>query len=537
MRNTQSSSSIRARLLTLLVAPSVLLSVQACTDLTETPASAITPENFYRNEAEVRAALASVYAQMRFALRDDGDYWAVSEVSSDEMVVPTRGTDWLDGGRWIELDGHAWAPASAAGGDDLNGAWVAAFTGITRANVVLEALAKVDVLNEQVVEAELRTLRAFYYYQLMDMFGGVPIVTTTEIAARARATRPETFKFIEDELNAVRQTLPVSWDAANYGRMTRGAADAILASMYLNAGVFNKNAGVSPTAYNSCRGVTVSNNQDACAAAVAAADRILNSPAYALATNWRSNFTADNESSPENILVARHTNADGLGMTFLMRALHYTQLNPSPWNGFSTLAEVYNAFDPDDQRRQIFLVGQQVNLDPQSPNFNQTVEDRQGNPLVFTPEIGDIRNANEREGVRIAKWPPDPDHVGPEHGNDFAFFRLSEIYLIKAEALNEITPGSGAALDLVNTLRARVFNPPEPLATINRDAILRERLFEFTGEGKRRQDLIRHGQFTRAWQFKGASAAHRILMPIPQQQMDANQELCQNTGYGGNECT
>jgi hypothetical protein len=114
--------------------------------------------------------------------------------------------------------------------------------------------------------------------------------------------------------------------------------------------------------------------------------------------------------------------------------------------------------------------------------------------------------------------------------NDFAIFRLGGIYLIKAEALNELTPGSGAALAFLNTLRARVFEPDEPLITI-RDAILQERLFELTNEAKRRMDLIRHGRFTAAWFFKDAGASHLVLMPIPQPQLDGNPMLTQNTGY------
>ena len=62
-----------------------------------------------------------------------------------------------------------------------------------------------------------------------------------------------------------------------------------------------------------------------------------------------------------------------------------------------------------------------------------------------------------------------------------------------------------------------------------RDA--RERLFEFAGEAKRRQDLIRHGKFTQAWGFKAATEAHKVLMPIPQPQIDANPLLVQNPGY------
>ena len=80
-------------------------------------------------------------------------------------------------------------------------------------------------------------------------------------------------------------------------------------------------------------------------------------------------------------------------------------------------------------------------------------------------------------------------------------------------------------------LRARVFEPDEPLLAIDRDAILQERLFELTNESKRRTDLIRHGRFTLAWSFKDAGAPHLVLMSIPQTQLDANPLLTQNPGY------
>ncbi|MEX2157638.1 MAG: RagB/SusD family nutrient uptake outer membrane protein [Gemmatimonadales bacterium] len=502
-----------------------LVPMQGCTDLTETPSSAITPENFYRNEAEVLGGLASVYAQLRGTLEE---YWNATEVSSDEIIVPTRGSDWYDNGVWLELQRQTWTASSPSVGF-MNGAWNVSFTGIARANVLLDALTRVTVPNQAAIVAELRTLRGFYYYLLMDMFGGVPIATTTEIKARPRATRDSLFQFIESELLDARTDLPVSWPATFHGRLTKGAADAILASMYLNAGVWMKNTGVSATSYNTCLGVTVSGGVDACQAAIDAADRIINSGQYSLAANWRSNFTADNQTSPENIMVVKFTNKPDVGLNFIMRALHYNQLtNATPWNGFATLAQTYNAFDADDQRRQMWLAGPQTNVETGVP-----VNDRQGNPLVFTTTIGDITAATEGEGVRYYKYPADPNRPeGQLNGNDYAHFRLAEIHLIKAEALNEQAPGSAAALLLVNTLRARVFNPPEPLVgPIDRAALLRERLFELATEGRRRQDLVRHGRYIEAWEFKAAGTPNLILMPIPQTQIDANPLLVQNPGY------
>jgi hypothetical protein len=107
--------------------------------------------------------------------------------------------------------------------------------------------------------------------------------------------------------------------------------------------------------------------------------------------------------------------------------------------------------------------------------------------------------------------------------------------IIKAEALNELgqTP---AAVAIVNQVRARAFTPAKPLPTgvsqaALRDAIFNERLFEFVGEAKRRQDMIRAGTYTNARLFKQASAPFRILMPIPQNQIETNPLLKQNPGY------
>jgi starch-binding outer membrane protein, SusD/RagB family len=518
MSNRPLRKSIRVAGFTAALVLTPAVGFMACTDLTEVPTSSIAPENFYKNQEEVIGGLASVYAQLR---QTTEAYYNLSEVSSDEYIVPTRGTDWYDNGRWLEIDRQAWGANSPAGLDDVNGAWNALFTGVARANVAIAAVDKVSFNDKPVVLAELRTLRAFYYFLLQDLFGGVPIVSDTEIMPRARNTRAEVFAFIEKELTETRAVLPDKWSADMNGRLTKGAADAILASLYLNAQVFGGT--VTPAG--------LQKGPAKWAEAVAAADRILNSGVYSLASNWRSNFTADNFQSPEIIMQVMFLAESGLGLNFLMRALHYTQFTPSPWNGFATIAETYNSFDAADQRRQIFLVGPQVNLETGQP-----VNDRTGNPLIYVPEIRDVTNATESEGVRIVKWPVDPKHVNQDNGNDFAHFRLAEIILIKAEALNELGQ-TAAAVALVNQIRARVFEPDKPISTgvsqaELRQLILNERLFELTSEAKRRQDLIRHEQFTqRPWFNKPTTAAFRILMPIPQTQIDTNPLLTQNAGY------
>ncbi len=506
------------RALTLLLLLPVLAVLPGCS-LDENPTSVITPDNYFQNEDEVIAGLAQVYGGLRQTM---WSYYNLSEVSTDEMVVPTRGSDWFDNGRWLEIHQQSFTANSPSGLEDINGAWNDFFGGVADANVVLAGLENVSLSDRATYVAELRTLRALYYYLLMDFFGGVPIATDPAIEARPRATRAELFNFLEQELLAARPDLPTSWSSNYQGRMTQGAVDALLASLYLNAEVFTGTVTTSGLQRGQARW------QDA----IDAAERLINSGVYSLETDWTHNFAPDNYTSPELILVAKFLNQSGLGNTFPMRALHYNQLAPAPWNGFSTLAETYFKFDlQDDERTEIFLVGQQKSYDT-----GEDVTDRQGNPLVYTPEIGDVTQAAENEGVRIVKWPPDPNRVQEHSSNDVAYFRLGEMYLIAAEAYNELGNIS-EAVNLVNTIRARVFDPDKPLNAADytqetlRDRILLERLFELTAESKRRQDLVRHDKFTDPWEFKPQTEAYKILFPIPQTQLDTNPELTQNPGY------
>lgn len=514
----------------LLVACAPLL-LGSCTDLTEVPQDALTPNNAFQTEAEILAGVASVYAGLRGTLQG---YYNLSEITTDELVVPTRGSDWYDNGRWLEIHRHGWAANSGSALDDMNGMWNDLFSGVARSNLMISVIEQSTSPTKATTLAELRTLRAFYYYLLQNMFGGVPLVTTNEVSQRPRATRQEIYSFISTELEAARTALPASWPAEQYGRVTSGAADAILAALYVNAGVYNR-ADPSATSYNSCNTVA-----GACQAALDAANRVINSGQYSLASDWSSNFSTSNETSPENIFVVAHAAQPGLGMNLQMRALHYNQLIPSPWNGFATLAETYRAFAPGDARRSIFLVGQQYSYNTGAP-----VTDRTNSPLIFTDTINNVESAAENEGARLMKFPPLPGAPdGDSHPNDFTLFRLAEMYLIRAEAQNELGNTAAAIAD-INLVRERHFTPPQPLAAPLsqaqlRDAILRERLFELAGEAKRRIDLIRFGRFTAERRIcqanipgciKAQAAPHKILMPIPLTQLQNNPLLTQNPGY------
>ncbi len=521
----------RARVLGLLALGAPVLAIGACTDLSVDPYSQIPADQFFRTAEEVNAALAPVYANLRNVLPNN-QYHGVTQVSSDENIIPTRGPDWGDGGAWLQLHRHTWTSQHPF----INDVWNTSSTGIARANGLLSNLETADVPGKEAIVAEVRALRAFYYYTLLDFYGRVPIVgdedgeflpdPNSPPAAEERAT---VYAFVESELLAVRDQLEAK--PAQTGRFGSDAVDAILASLYLNAEVFSG----SVSAGGLQRG------QAQWQKAYDAADRLITSGRYSLAPDFFSVFAVNNENNPEHILVIQHLAEQGLGQSFPNRALHYNSTNVGAWNGFSALAETYTAFD-GDPRQAIYLQGPQTNLITGEP-----VLDRQGNRLSFTTtfdkrtnaSVEDVTDAFDYAGVRPNKFPPDPGEINGNHGNDYAFFRLGEMYLIRAEAAFELGNTSQALSD-VNRIRDRA--GVDDLDSISREAILNERLLELASEAKRRQDLIRANTsisfgtgsgnlFTRAWEFKSQSEPFRVVFPIPQAQLNANPSLTQNAGY------
>src|SRR5919202_6347888 len=242
-----------------LLAPLFVLG-QSCTKLTETPHDALTPENAFKTDAEVTAGVAGVYAQLRPV--EWVGFITLEDLTTDVSIVPTRGSDWYDNGQWLDLHRQSWTANSAGALAFIGGAWNDIFNQVAKANLMIEVVNKANPANAARTLAELRTLRAWDYYMLQDMFGGVPLVTTTELKQYPRSKRQEVFAFIEKELLESRDALPDKWDASGYGRVTKGAANAILASLYLNAGVFNKNSGANPSGYNSCSGATVTGGKN-----------------------------------------------------------------------------------------------------------------------------------------------------------------------------------------------------------------------------------------------------------------------------------
>lgn len=490
-----------------------VFSVQSCTDLDEEVYSQILVEDFFQTDEEVLAAVGAAYTTTYGYV----NFFAPQEVTSDEIVLPTRGTDWLDGGGWQRAHKHTYNSEEGF----VAGAWTFCYNGISSCNGVLDILLdeSTTVANADAFVGELRALRAFYYSLLLDLYGNVPIVETFDVPSGflpTQSSRQEVYDFVITELEAVIPNLPTTVDLSTYGRMNTYAAQALLASVTLNAEEYTGSAQWQKTV-------------DAC-------DVIINSGNYSLTANYFDNFSANNEGSSEFIYAIPYDEVFAQGFNLPAMTLHYVSQNTfdltfQPWNGYATMQEFYDSYEATDERLGNFLVGPQFESDGVTPIEDAAAEetDPDGPPLNFTPELTALDAALRQEGARIGKYEFELG-ANANLNNDVPVYRYGGVLLMKAEALWRMDASSTEALDLVNQIRARA--GVAPFTELTAENLLAERGREMFFEGNRRTDLIRFGKYNDAWwEHPADPSTHVNLYPIPKAQIDNNPNLTQNPGY------
>lgn len=507
----------------------------SCTDLDEELYNEIRSDNFYKTQDEVIAALAPVYGGLRGIMNT----WVMNSHSTDHTLIPTRGRHWYDGGHWQRVHEHTWSPETP----QINGIWGYGFDRVNAANRLIFQLGQLETISEELriqFIAELKMIRAFGYYQLVDYFGNVPIVDRFDVEPgfsppnndNFQAGRTAVFNFIETDVLENINNLSENMDRTTYGRFHKYAAHALLARLYTNAEVWTGTPRWDDV--------------------IAHCDAIINSNNYQLEGNYFNNFAARNEGSRENIFVIPYDETRAGGWNIFNLGHHYAMQRHfntagGPWNGFSALPSHYKSFEENDLRRNGWIVGKMYSS---TGEILRCSEESAPNPLeltvdfvnIYDPEDNatyDHRNALEYHGPRLVKWEIAALTTG-NMGNDLGVYRYSDILMLKAEALMHKNGGAATqeAVDLVNQVRSRAFNEPAgqlyTVATLDMDALLMERSWEFYFEGMRRTDLVRFGKFVRGeWEFfdRSNEGDHRNVMPIPQPRINANPNLKQNPGY------
>ena len=566
---------------------SMLLSsiLLASCSLDETPRSKFSEEEAFSTPKLVYVnTVANVYSSIGNGLygSDGGSVHTFQEFSSDASMIPGRQGDWVDGGAWQNIFLHNFESSVSK----YNDVWNNLYRVIGLANSSIDRLNK--YLGEHPEYAdyvyELRALRAVYYYYVMDLFGQVPLVVSSQVSANevAQSNRSDVFKFVTSELA---ECIPHLSDSKSqnegeyYGRITKAVAYMCMAKCAINAPVYTIDD-TTPTSYSAFvgtdksgkataseeQGKTVSEmgkkinitldgkTRNAWETAAYCADQIA-SLGYRLQPSYADNFIVANQNSVENIWTRPNDCVNYKIEDYnIVRTLHYNHggaIGYQGWNGACSskqqmLVYGYGTANVDPRLKLNFYTDKDYMEETGKP-----VEDgATDKPLEYMPmavkvdfSAADDPHAMKCSGARMKKYEFDKSTTQQySFNNDLVIWRYADALLLKAEA--EYRMGNKAdALTIVNEVRARVAATPRTELTLN--DILDERMLELAWEGVRRPDQIRFCTFTEptADRFKGvthnASAGdynddtqgYTVVYPIPYAVLNLNKKLNQNPGY------
>jgi starch-binding outer membrane protein, SusD/RagB family len=544
-------------------AVSVLLVFGACTNLDENIYDVLSDENV--SEKDLAQMTGFVYNELRYVYWGWNGLFDINEESSDLIMTPLRvGIGWGD--LYISMHKHTYHPNV----DHFWTIWNHSYTGIGYANKLLDFE---EVQANTKLSAEMRTMRALYYYLLFDCFRNVPIETTQKVEKGylpTQAPPQETFDFIVSELQAVKEDLGTE---KVYGYPNKYVASMILAKMYLNHNAwFNDHS---------------SNNYYELA--LAEVNDIIDNGGYSLSPNYKDNFKAklsgNNEiifAIPLDYTYAAHNYL--VNKCLIGAGAQAFGYNGSPWNGSCAVPQFMDTYHENDGRfNDTWAHGQQYHFTTGAAL--KTDADDQGEVnLVYTKEVHSIDNpgAYMLEGYRFIKNEIVAGADGT-YGDDVPFFRLADAMFIKAECLLRLGRDQAVAADLITTVRQRNFDdfadakrtaddltgpsvydyghrewtsqgpknydPSSFVATyeggedIEFGGLLDDLAWEFVGEHHRRQDLIRFRVPSKSmnvyrgksWFCKDAETSpedvHTDIFPIHQSFVDSNPNMKQNDKY------
>lgn len=487
-----------------------LLAFSSCTDLDPEVYSDVRSKDYFQTPAQFSTLIANAYSQLAgewgYVYREG--YWSMQEYTSDEVVVPVRGTDWFDGGVPMKMHQHTWEDNTR----DINNGWSFAFGGVTKCNTVLKNIYSImgkdpSKYNQATIAgiAEAKVLRAFYHLLAMDLYANIHIDDNERPVKQY--TRKEVYEWIEKEILDNIDNLDKS---VRYGSVTKPVAHTILAKLYLNAEVYTGTPQWQK-ALEQCNEVLNGNY------------------GYALNEDYFTTFKTNNVGDKEIIFPVVFDAIYAKGNMFHLMTLHYTQqdaygLKTPTWNGPCTLESFYNSYDKRDKRKAQWFVGE-IKKDGKVLKYsNSTLKDVDAIIVPQVTVIQDPTAANTFEGARFMKFELE-ENIAHHANNDFPIYRLADIYLMKAEALMRINGGKATAeaLDAANAVRKRTGLEDYTLTTLTMDELLAERGRELAWEGHRRQDLIRFGKFTTGnWEFMSARSKNRNIFPIPTWVLESN---------------
>ncbi len=535
------NKKMKTRFIAYIILLGVFVIAYSCTDLEETLIGEITADVSTLGTGGGGSGgggggvLAGPFSKIRNGMANDGSYFTLNGVSSDEMAVTQKGGDWYDGGLFIALHRHTYSPATGP----VNGAWNDTYGAINECNT---QLASAGISTNQT--AQLRALRAYLYFRLVDVYGSVKIVTTPNTDA-PQSNRLAVFNFVESELlaalgiGAVTSNMDLSssgltMDDDKY-RINQYAALGILSQLYLNAEVYTGSPRYQE-AYDAADYIITNGPYILCDTGCSVPNLGIR-PGTGDPENlegYAAVFAANNESNPEIIWSIDYNEVTAGGSNFHHMTLHYSSqftynFTSQPWNGYVALEDFYNSYEDNDKRKaNNFIVGVQLDY---GGSTIVDYSDAADPVLNYTPFVNELEpNAQRDGGARLGKF-SFKQFARNDLDNDLPLVRLGDVYLIRGEAKARISGSWSDALSDVNAIRSRA--GVAGLGSVNAESFLAERGREMFMESSRRRDLIRFGKWGDAWWEKpGGGSSHLEIMPIPTPAItSANGTLTQNPGY------
>lgn len=544
----------------------------SCTDLEEE----VLDESSAGTLTDKQAAdgwIAPVYARLP-EIFNHTNYFNLQEISTDEAILPYRGgTDWGDNGIYISMHQHNFSTNDP----NIRATWNYILQGISRAVTAINKLPELKDPNVETYIAEAKGMRAFYNMLSLDLFGLVfKKDTDDQLATILRGD--EAVAYIEAELLSIEEEVD---NTVGPGRITQGAVWGMLARLHLNAAVYRDPYAVS---FN----FTTADMDKV----IAYCDKIIALGQYQLSADYFAVFGNNNHDNKE-LIFALDQRADLNGHN----RLAYFSLSGDQFalpqfpnaNGtdgpaitpdyYDTWEQAYLPDDPADVDPRFYKQNLAIYTDPSAtcvagadfnvnrgilrgqqyglirvngafvkcgdgtfqvgPLFN-TTRNNPTLPVNFTKQVDyTVAGSNYSTGYRVEKYEfSKKSDSGRNKGEaDIIFYRLADIYLMRAEANLRKNDNAAAALADVNTVRAsRTATTPAPaLESMTLDLLFRERGFEFYWEMQRRTDMIRFGKYEDTWTEKNNSDRNKRLFPIPQTAVDGASNfpgyLVQNAGY------
>ncbi len=453
--------------------------------------------------------------------------WNCQEITTDEAIC-----GWGDAGI-SELNTQTWSPANPF----LTALYQRLGLSITYANDFIQLTNGSSNPDVQKYNAEARFLRALSYYWYMDLFGNPPFTTDKDGVGKffpKQIERAKLFNYVVSELQDIEDKLGAP--GFSYPRADRGACWMLLARTYLNAEVYTGTA-----KWDSCK---------------IYCDKVITEGGYSLATNYRQNFSADNDGdhNPEMIFAWAQdgVNTQGyVGTTFIIESSSDAKYIPAKRFHGLTFNTDWNGNRARPQFLDIMVDTIATYGNVQVPRIDSSFSQCKDKRVYLMQKLSnDIPSpTNADYGIGVYKFTA-KNTDGSQAANynvayastDYPVFRLAEAYMMRAEALHKLGQDGAAASD-INTIRQRAFGDNSGDITagqVTDDFILDELAREFYYEGHRRTDLVRFGKFVGGnykWVWKGGtyeganSSSDLNLFPIPGDEVSSNPNIKQNDGY------